>query len=153
MDLLIGNKEYHIEYTIEASLHKDCTEQVTEMMLHMSEAQSNENVKEMVSSMNDIPSTTLTMFYAGLLEHHGEDGDNTVTSKKEAKKLLKQYFSEHKEEDSGNFYGFMELLLKQMEEDGFFKQTGLEQMMKKVQEKEPKMPQDHKKKNVNNGGK
>ena len=41
----------------------------------------------------------------------------------------------------------MEMLLDQMGEDGFFKLIGLEEMMSPTtEEKEPKKPQDHKKK-------
>lgn len=147
LELKIGEKEYKIEFTIEASLHKECTEKVTGMMVSITEAQDKEEIRKMISTMSDIPQTTLTMFYAGLLEHHGEDGDGTVKSEKDAKKLIKQYFNEHTEDGTGNFFDVMELLIEQMGKDGFFKQIGLEQMMKSGQtEKAPKAPQDHKKK-------
>ena len=142
--LKIGDKDYKLEYTIEASLYDECTEKVTEMMFSLAEAQGKESIKEFVHSMKNIPQTTLTMFYAGLLEHHGEDGDGTVLTKKDAKKLIKQYFEEHADDDTGNFYGIMGILMEQMGEDGFFKQIGLQQMNQT--EKEPKQPQDHKKK-------
>lgn len=103
----------------------------------------------MIMSMSDIPQTTLTMFYAGLLEHHGTEGDQSVPDKKAAKELIKKYFEEHKEDETGNFYGVMELMIEVMTDDDFFKQIGLEQMVKNAQtEKKPKAPQDHKKKVV-----
>lgn len=146
LELKIGNKDYKIEFSIEASLYKDCTEQVTTLMSEMFNPDGNKNIKDVISTMSNIPQTTLTMFYAGLLEHHGEDGDRTVLSLSDAKKLIKQYIGEHKEEESGNFFGIMKMLIEQMGTDGFFKQIGLEQVAETVPTKKAKMPQDHKKK-------
>lgn len=141
----IGGKDYTIEFTIEASLYNECTEKTVSLMSSMNEAKDNESTKELITSMSDIPQTTLTMFYAGLLEHHGEDGDGTVTSKKDAKRLIKKYFEEHKEDETGNFYGVMEMLIDVMADDDFFSQIGLNQLAGET-EKQPKAPQDHKKK-------
>lgn len=147
LDLTIGGKDYHIEFTIEASLYNECTEKVTGLLSSIGEAANKEELKGILSSIADIPQTTLTMFYAGLLEHHGEEGDRTILSKKDAKKLIKQYLEEHKEDNTGNFYGVMEMLIGQMGEDGFFELIGLGQMMSQTTEqKTPKVPQDHKKK-------
>lgn len=151
LDLKIGNKNYKIEYTIEASLCSECTEKVTNLMTGVVTAGENKAIKEFISSIADIPQTTLSMFYAGLLEHHGEDGDETVKSKSDAKKLIKQYITEHSEDETGSFYGVMGILIEQMGNDGFFNLIGLEHMMQQIQaeeqkQKEPKKPQDHKKK-------
>lgn len=151
LTLNIGEKEYNIEFTIEASLYSECTERITGLLQDITEAQEKENIKEMISKMSDIPQTTLTMFYAGLLEHHGEDGDGTVLTKKDAKRLIKEYMAEHKDDETGNFYGVMVMLIDQMGEDGFFKQIGLQQAMTQTEETEkkpPKTPQDHKPKNT-----
>lgn len=142
----IGGKDYTFEFTIEASLYNECTEKTVGIINSMNEAKGNKSVKDMISTMSDIPQTTLTMFYAALLEHHGEDGDGSVINKKEAKKLIKQYFAEHTEDEKGNFYSVMELMIEIMEDDGFFKQIGLEQMADRSSRKQPKTPQDHKKK-------
>lgn len=142
----IDGKEYTVEFTIEASLYNECTEKVTGLMYSIGEAQDKEDIKKMITSMSDIPQTTLTMFYAGLMEHHGEDGDGSVKTKKDAKRLIKKYFEEHKEDETGNFYGVMEMLIGVMGDDGFFKQIGLEQAGNAQQTKAVKTPQDHKKK-------
>lgn len=147
--LTIGEKEYKLEFTIEASLYKDCTEKVTGFMADIATMEDKKNIRDAISAMTDIPQTTLTMFYAGLMEHHGEDGDQSVMSLKDAKKLIKQYFKEHEEDETGNFYGVMQILLEQMGEDGFFKQIGLEQMAVQTTEKTVKTPQDYKKKQAN----
>lgn len=154
LTLNIGGKDYNIEFTIEASLYNECTEKVTNLMVSIGEAQDKADIKSVLSSMSDIPQTTLTMFYAGLLEHHGADvGDGAIASIRDAKLLIRKYFDEHKEDDKGNFYSVMEMLIEQMGEDGFFRQIGLEQMMKKGSQKPVKVPQDHKKKAVKTGEK
>lgn len=140
--LTIDGKDYKIEYTIEASLYEECTEKVTSLLFGASGVKDDEGIKDFICSMKNIPQTALTMFYAGLLEHHGEFGDQTVLSKNDAKMLLRKYFDEHKDDGTGNFYGIMEVLLGQMGDDGFFKQIGLEQLTKP--QKEVKKPQDHK---------
>lgn len=140
--LKIEKKEYKIEFTIEASLCNECTEAITGLMTKIAESQSKQDIMGYISNMANIPQTTLTMFYAGLLEHHGEDGDNSVNSVSDAKKLIKKYFTENPEE---NFYSLMEKLIGQMSDDGFFKQIGLAQVVEASQTKEVKKPQDHKK--------
>ena len=51
--------------------------------------------------------------------------------------------------EDGNFYALLKLCIDQMGEDGFFKLTGLEDMLNQTEEEEkpvPKTPQDHKRK-------
>lgn len=138
----IGGKDYKVIFDFEASLYGECTEKVTGLLLGMAEGASLDNLKQVITGMADIPQSTLIMFHAGLLENN-PTGDIEKT-----KALLKQYFSEHKGEETGNFFGFMQLLIECMGEDGFFKQIGLEQMTSQVANKEEtgitKIPQDHK---------
>ena len=139
----IGNKEYKFEFTIEASLYGECTEALTAFLTNVGTAGG--NLKEVLKSISDIPQTALTLFYAGLLEHHGEDGDGTVTTKKDAKRLIKQYFEDKKDTDEADFYAILALMIEVMEEDGFFKRTGLERVLEAGMKNAPKKPQDHKK--------
>lgn len=140
--LNIGGKDYKLIYDFEASLYGECAEKVTGLLLGMAEGASLENMKQIILEMSDIPQSTLIMFHAGLLE------ENPTKDMAETKALLKQYFREHKNDDTGNFYGFMQLLMECMGDDGFFKQMGLEQMLSQAKDKEetetPKIPQDHK---------
>ena len=138
----IGNKEYKFEFTIEASLYGECTEVLTAFLANFGVAG---NVKDIPKNISKLPQTALTLFYAGLLEHHGEDGDNTVPTKREAKQLIKQYFEDKKDTDEADFYAILALMIEVMEEDGFFKRTGLEKILTAGTEKLPKKPQDHKK--------
>lgn len=147
--LEVSGVPYRIEYTIEAALYEECIETVTNFMIGMGEASGEKDIKMLIKNMASVPSLTITLLYAGLLEHHGthKGADGTVTCLEDAKQIATQYIKENKDSESGNFYGLMEILLKQMGDDGFFRQIGLEQMMQATNEQaEPKKPQDHKKK-------
>ena len=145
MVIKVGREEYTIEFTFEASLYGECTEKVIAFMSAIPENGTADEIKNFITSLSDIPSTTLTMFYAGLLEHHGEDGDGSVTSKKDAKSILKLYMEENKDNEDGTFYAVMEKMIAQMGEDGFFDRIGLTKILS-TEEPKKKVPQDHKKK-------
>lgn len=143
----INKKDYKLEYSLEASLYPESTERLLEFMSSTDADNENDKIKGIIKGMSNVPQTTLHMFYAGLLEHHGntENGDGTVTSLSNAKALLKQYISENK----SNFYSVMEMILEQMGEDGFLELIGLNEMLQTEEEtpkKAPKVPQDHMKK-------
>ena len=143
----IDGIDYKFEFTIEASLYNECTESVVSLMTTVAEGQeSGKGLKEIIQAMSDIPKTALTLFYAGLLEHHGPESfsSHRIDTIKEAKVLVKKYFEEHKEDGTGNFYDVLQIMIEIMADDGFFKQIGLEQMMQ--EQTEVKKPQDHKKK-------
>lgn len=146
--LNIGGEEYKLEFSIEASLYNDCIEKVTSLMFEIDDSQSRRDVKKMLSGISDVPNTAVTCFYAGLLEHHGVDGDGKVMNRSVAKRLVAQLL---KDENSGlnNFYDIFTMCLDQMAEDGFFDLIGLSDMLKtETRKKEPKKPQDHKKKST-----
>ena len=142
----IDGKEYHLEYTIEASLYADCISSLTEFMADIEIANSNKDIKKVLAGMSNIPQTALTLFYAGLMEAHGnhEGGDNSVPDKETAKTLITKYIKENKENGEGNFYSILEMCINQMSEDGFFDLVGLGAMMAQ-KPKLRKVPQDHKK--------
>ena len=81
--------------------------------------------------IRDSPNTALELFYMGLLQHHGEDGDGTVLDIKSAKRLVTQYFAEQDTAENGinDFAALLSVCMNQMGEDGFFKRTGLEKIM------------------------
>ena len=125
--LKIGEKEYHLEYTVEASLYADCVTAIAGIMVDIETAQEQEDVKKILSSMANIPQTALTIFYAGLMEAHGthKNGDGSVPDIQTAKALIGQYIREHKNDETGNFYGILQMCVEQMQEDGFFEMMGL----------------------------
>lgn len=144
MKLKIGEKDYELEYTFEAVLYEKCVEKIVELFGSVAAANEVANgkaddgaAKDALKQMVGIPRTTITLFYAGLLEN------NPVETEDAAKALLKQYFKENPDAENGNFYGMMTAIMGQMDEDGFFKQIGL---TSEEAESQPKVPQDHKSK-------
>lgn len=143
MILSIGKKKYVLEYTFEAVLYERCIEKVVELFGSIAAAnevvdgnETIENViQDSIKQMASIPRTTITLFYAGLLEN------NPVETEDDAKELLKQYFKENPDAENSTFYGMLTSIIGQMDEDGFFKQLGL---IGEEPENQPKVPQDHK---------
>lgn len=146
--LKIGNEEYTFKFSIEASLYNECAEKITSILFGMAGADGKEAKKEFISTISNIPQTALHMFHAGLLEYHNLTFDDS-------KKLIAQYIKEHKNDETGSFYGIMEMLIEDMSNDGFFELIGLDKMISNMEvqaeklmskNKEAKTPQDHKKK-------
>lgn len=147
----IGGKDYMLEYSIEASLYSECIENLIDFFKNTA---SNENLNELTRGLSDkerkdialesiqnsikgisnIANVALKSFYAGLMKHHGRRGDRTVLSIDDAMDLMEEYFSDHKEDGTDNPYDLLSLCMKQMDEDGFFKKTGLEKLMTQIQE-------------------
>jgi len=133
--ITINNKEYTFEFTIEASLYDDCTKSVMDMFVKggmiQGAAESNDAESAMENFLDTIaslPKKTLTLFYAGLLEHHGSDGDKSIQSEHDAKKLLKIYLDESKKSFRDVFSEMTEL----MAEDNFFERIGLDKMTAEI---------------------
>lgn len=125
--ITISGNDYKLEYTIEASLYADCVKEIAGLFSSLALASDEKDVSKIISSVANIPQTTLIVFYAGLMEHHGDhpDGDGKVPNIATAKRLLASYIREHSEDEFGNFYGVLELCIEQMEEDDFFNLTGI----------------------------
>ena len=133
LNLTINGKEYTLEYTIEASLYSECTEKITSLLSSVAMSTSNEDLHGLLKNMSNIPQTTLTMFYAGLLENHSDE----VESINDAKALIKQLMKENKEDENlSSFYGIMLKIVDCMADDGFFEQTGLTKLLNLSQTEE-----------------
>ena len=143
--LNIEGKEFHLEYSIEASLYADCVSSLTSLMVEIETASSEKNIKDVLKGVSNIPQTALVLFYAGLMDAHGDhpDGDRTVRSMQDSKHILSAYLKEHKDDGTGNFYSVLEMCIQQMTEDDFFNLVGLSAMIAQ-KSKTRKMPQDHK---------
>lgn len=140
--LSIGNKEYDLEFSFEAAKHKQLINKMFKMMsgsylgrsgltgsVDETKADRAAALIDGVSDMySDIPGTVITAFYAGLMEN------NAVLNESEAKKLLKQFFKEHPDDESATFPGMFNLLKECMQDDGFFKLTGLDKVLEKQAE-------------------
>lgn len=133
MKLTIGGVDYTFEFTIEASLSEDCVSKTTGIMCDIFEAQNNEDIRKVITSTTmDIPQTALSMFYAGLLEHHSDK----IRSKDDAKKLVKLWFKENADNEDTNWFSLLNMMIDQMGKDGFFKVIGLEKMVEEMSKPE-----------------
>lgn len=144
--LNIGGQDYKLEFSVEASLYADCVSELTNILTDVGIAGIQKDVKMIISGISNVPKATLSMFYAGLMEAHGThpDGDRKVPDINTAKKLITQYIKEHSEDGLGNFYNIMQMLIAQMEEDGFFNLIGLETLTEKMMDASKK-PKENKK--------
>lgn len=141
--LTIGGKEYTIEFSIEASLYNECTEAAMNLVMGFGEAQGavemakgddeaekvRSAIRKTFSSIANIPATAMTLFYAGLLEHHG----NEIQSIDDAKDLIRVYLKDN----DLTFVDVLNLMLECMGEDHFFDLTGLSKVLN-TEEKKPK---------------
>ena len=155
MKFLVEGKEYTLEYTFEAAENQKCVDAMTDifggaMMTKIDETKSEAlQIRDFLMTISDLPRMAMDMFYAGLLENHGEDGDGTITSRLDAKRLYKQFCKENPEDAmAASYYGLITVISNQMEEDGFFKRTGLADILESMGNavQEAKKPTDHKKK-------
>lgn len=107
-------------------------------------------IDKIIDGMSEAPRVALYLFYAGLLENHSDE----IKSEEDAKALFKTFRKEHKDDERATFPGMLNAIREQMEEDGFFKDIGLQKFMEQMENSEapetekklPKTPQDHKKK-------
>ena len=168
--LTIGGNEYKVEFSFEAAEYKDCVDKVFKVVsggyIMKRGITGKEDKSEMATAMmdgtadmfSDMASLSITCLYAGLLEN------NPVEDEKAARALFKQFVKENPDDERATFPGMYEFLKKCMEEDGFFKLTGLDKYLKdmseametaiKEAEKEkeqstlPKVPTDRKRKST-----
>ena len=129
--ITINNKEYTIEFTIEASLYDECTKSVMDMFVKggMIQGAAESNDKEgaidgLIDTIANLPQKALTLFYAGLLEHHSSEGDGSIQGINDAKKVLVAYLKENKK----SFRDVLEEMMEQMANDNFFELIGLDKM-------------------------
>lgn len=160
LTIKIGEKEYDLEFTFAAADEKNLIQSMFKIVSGayffnhgkeetMAAAMMN-GTAEMVA---DLPIICKQAFYAGLKEHH-----EGITYE-EAIEFMKAYMKENKL----SFNALFQLLKTQMEEDGFFKLTGIVEMMEQMSREEeeeeneenleqtkklPKTPQDHLKKSI-----
>lgn len=159
--LTIGGKDYKVEFSFEAAEYKDCVDRVFKIvsgsyLMKNGPSEDGEKVSMTTAIMDgtsdmvsDIPKIAVTTLYAGLLEN------NPVENEQAARALFKQFVKENPEDDRASFWGMYDFLRDCMEEDGFFKLTGMDKVIDKLNEaaeeqksKSGKIPQDHKKKST-----
>lgn len=152
--LLINGNEYKLEFTFEASEHKDTVQKMFKVLsgaylmrkgVVIDETDEEKAREAMINAMidgsaemvADVPHIVKSAFYAGLLEHNPK-------SEEEAYSLMKEYMKENKI----SYRKLFEDIKECMEDDGFFDLSGLTEMLQEMNgapKKAKKTPQDHKK--------
>lgn len=136
MEITVGGKVITLEYTFEAAERHECIDAAMDifggtMTAKIDSTHSEEmQVRDFLMSLSDLPRMAMDMFYAGLLENHGPDGDGMIQSRADARHLYKQFCKEHPEDERAmSYYALCTAIASQMEEDGFFKRTGMEDIL------------------------
>ena len=142
MNITVNGKEYILEYTFEAAECHECIDAAMDifggMMTAKIDSKHSEEmqVRDFLMSLSDLPRMAMDMFYAGLLENHGTgpDGDGTITSRADARCLYKQFCKENPEDERAtSYYALCTSIAEQMEKDGFFKRTGMEDILENME--------------------
>lgn len=126
-NIAINGRTYTFEYSIEASLYEDCCGCIMDLFvgegLAKGEAEAG-NIKgawaELKKSITDISKRALTLFYAGLMENHGDE----IKDEEDAKALLKLYLAE----SGKNMLDVANELMEIVDEDNFFGLLGLDKV-------------------------
>ena len=145
-EISINGNDYKLEFSFEAAERKDFVSLMFRLvsgasLLDGAADMENPTAKDMINGavnmVADIPHICKIGFFVGLLE-------NNPVSEDEAKTLMRSYMKEH----GIGYADLYEELRACMEEDGFFKLSGIEKMLANMQESQTprKIPQDHKKK-------
>lgn len=121
MNLTIGGKKYTFVYSVAATLDDDLLETVTNMVKVTQE----EDGDPSLAIMGKLPVLTRTLFYGGLLQMHGEFGDGSVKSRKDADRLLFQYMTENDGKKEASLMNIFNALYNQMGDDNFLSRIGM----------------------------
>lgn len=119
MQLTIGGKKYTFVYSVAATLDDDLLETVTSMV----KVASGEDAD--MAMAGKLPVLTKTLFYGGLLQMHGEFGDGSIKSRKDADKLLFQYMTENDGKKEATLINLFNALYEQMGDDNFLSRIGM----------------------------
>ena len=119
MQLTIGGKKYTFVYSVAATLDDDLLETVTSMV----KVASGEDAD--MAMAGKLPVLTKTLFYGGLLQMHGEFGDGSIKSRKDADRLLFQYMTENDGKKEATLINLFNALYEQMGDDNFLSRIGM----------------------------
>ena len=132
-ELKINGKIYVLKFTHKAAKCQKCVQKVFELLTGASVMRGMDNREEptlagmltgVAYQVGEIPSLCDTLMYAGL------KAENPVDTEEEAGDLLISYM----EETGKDYAEIFESLKECMEEDGFFKISGIDQMIQSMNE-------------------
>lgn len=145
-EIKINGVVYTIKFSYRAAKYQQCVQQAFELLsgaIMFGGATDVENPKfsDIISGMTKqvsmIPQICDTFFYAGLLE----DKEHKPATEEDAGDLLIQYMDENDKSYTDIYHSLMEC----MEEDGFFKKSGIDEMIATMnQSMEAEMPEEEK---------
>lgn len=151
--ITVNNKEYKLEFSIEAAEYKDIVQKmfkvlsgayIVEEAQDMNNPTSMEIINGTANMIGDTADICKTAFYAALLEHNPLTHEESIRVMREYMKIRKLSYKTLNDE-----------LRKMMEDDGFFNLSGLNDMIKQMygnqtqtQNQKKKIPQDRKKKST-----
>ena len=142
MKLTIGDRDYTLRFSVEASLCEECVSKVTDFMVLSYQASDSDDLRKSVSeSISNVSTTALAALYGGLLENHSDE----IKSMTDARNLAKTYLLENQDNEKGNWFSLLNTLIEAMDEDGFFKLIGLEELMERASQTEDEQPKPAKK--------
>ena len=127
MNLTIGGKKYTFVYSVAATLDDDLLETVTNMVKVTQEEEGDSSL----AIAGKLPVLTKALFYGGLLQFHGEFGDGSVKSRKDADRLLFQYMTENEGKKEASLINIFNALYEQMGDDNFLSRIGMTSEEKK----------------------
>lgn len=135
--ITINGNDYVLEFSFAAAEYSPVVEEMFEMLTMapvfknvnqntLETENDNEMLKAIIAGQIEmtgkIPTIAMDAFYAGLREHHSD------ISKSEARTLLKEYITE----TDKDFQDVYEELSLCMENDGFFKLTGIQKKVESM---------------------
>ena len=125
--LTINEQDYTFEFAGEAIFCAECVTELTGFLANVSQAENERDIRKLLGGFSRIPKLSLTLFYTGLIEHHGTGrrGDKRVPDMETAKELLLDYINQHKDDEYGSMVGVINMCIQQMEEEGYLKAIGI----------------------------
>ena len=138
IELTKGGRNWKLEYTFEAAHYQRCVEKAWDyfsgaMALREAAAAEGKSQAEqqmgvmngIINSMVAIPDLVLLFIYAGLIEHHGRE----IKTEADARQWYKEYCLDYPDTTDVDM---LEKIRQCMEDDGFFRQIGLDKMLESM---------------------
>ena len=132
-EIRVAGKTYTIKFSYRAARYKNCADTVMSLLVRVGEAEEKEDLQALVGEVTDIPLKATELFYAGLLQMHGNHpkGDGSVPDIETAEELLDEYLEENRDQKL-SYSTVLTSLIECMGNDGFFDLIGLNEMLEEA---------------------
>lgn len=124
--LKVGDKEYHLEYSVEAFMTRYTNDEGKSENHVMPLLRLANSADDNIATAFELPNAVAHALYAGLLRYHGNTkrGDKSITSVEEAAELAFEIIEENEDNELGSWSALLNICTEQMTEDGFFEKLG-----------------------------